>query len=307
MSDEKLETNPFAALEDKPDPKVPTATLQIYKFIDEYLKRGSDTHVNRASAATMCFKRRWYQKNGAPAEPLTPRKMVNFLLGNLSEHVMQYFISQACVGEGRLYSEVDFGKETGQVFFQGKPITIYEQEDLVAEIGGIQVTAHVDGWGKRNSDGKWELIECKSAANYGFDDFKDTGPKDYLKQANVCMQTNRAIELGVREVRYFYLKKETGHLWDRLFTFDSSLAEDVASEYQLANADEEPKAPHVLVAEMSGAGKNRKPTGRRVAGFPCTYCPYLEQCQGKYDVEWKAGSFGANKPVYVFNQEEEKV
>lgn len=298
---EVLAKNPFAALEDRADPEIPTATLQIYQFIDEYFERKDDTNVNRASSATMCFKRRWLQKNGAKGQPLTPRKQVNFLLGALSESAMLYFITKGCVGPGKLYSEVDFGEEIGSINFNGKEIKVYKQEDLVASIEGIMVTAHADGWGKRNSDGQWELIECKSAADYGFKDFQTTGPKDYLKQSTTVMMTSKAVSLGVKSVRFFYLRKQTGHMWDRLYQFDNELLEEVKSELRVVNGTEEPKTPFLLIEEKIRG----KPTGKKIANFPCTYCPYIERCQGKYELEWKTDQFGHMRPNYVFRKKEE--
>lgn len=292
---EQLEENIFAKWEDKAEPTVPTATLQIYKFIETYLARPNDTHVNRASSATMCYKRRWFTRKGYPATPLTPRKRVNFLLGDLSEKTMQFFIKHACVGPGLLYSEVDFGREIGHFTIQNKKISVYEQDDLIAQIGDIQVTAHVDGWGRRNSDGCWELIECKSAADYGFDSFKEEGPGDYLKQAMVNLQTDRANLLQAKSVRFFYLKKNTGHLWDRHYPFDPELAKEVAEEFKIANGEALPKTPHPLKTETFRS----KPTGRVIAQFPCTYCPYLEECQGPHEVDFKGQS-----PKYVFKQKE---
>lgn len=293
MSD--LVKNPFG---DHTDPEVPTATLQIYRFIDEYLGRKEhSTDVNRASAATMCFKRRWFQRKGFEGESLTPRKLVNFTLGDLSEHTVKYFIEQGCVGPGKLYSEVDFGKVVGEFTIQnGKVIKLYAQEDLTAQIGPFTVTAHVDGWGKRNSDGKWELIEVKSAADYGFEDFKTSGPGDYLKQAHVCMQTGKAKELGVREVRYYYLKKNTGHLYDRLFPFDESLAQDVEQEFIASNQEQEPKAPHVPTNETFRG----KPTGRKILPWQCNYCSYTTQCHTDAQLEFKNG-----KPIYVIQPKKE--
>ena len=290
MSDE---VNPWAKWEDKAEPTVPTATLQIYKFIEEYLARAPDTHVNRASSATMCFKRRWYQKNGYEATPLTPRKIVNFTLGDLTEKVVLYFIIKGCVGPGKLYSVVDFGMPIGSIFIQDKRINIYDQEDLTAQLGDIEVTAHVDGWGKRNSDGKWELIEVKSAADYGFDKFKENGPDDYLKQAMVNLQTNKAKELGADSVRFFYLKKNTGHLWDRSFPFDPELFKDVIEEFKIANGSEEPKRPYLPVTEAFRG----KPTGRKKLYWACHYCPFTQTCWPEAELEFKN-----NSPLWILKE-----
>jgi len=295
-----LETNPWAAIEDKPDPLIPTATLQIYQHIDATLTRPKDTHINRASSASLCYKRRWFQGKGVVGTPLTPRKQVNFLLGDLSERTTLHFIKEGCVGPGKLYSEVDFGEKTGEIHFQGKTLSIYKQQDLVAQIGPLTVTAHADGWGKRNSDGEWELIEVKSYSNYGFDDFKTKGAKDYLKQSTVNLQTTKAKELGAKSVRFFGLRKETGHLWDRRFEFDPALAFIVEAEYLAALADEEPKTPYQPVAETF----RKKPTGRMILPFPCNgYCPYTEKCFSNFTIDWKAGQFGQKTPVYVVTQE----
>lgn len=294
-----LVPNPFAAFEDKADPTVPTATLQIYQFIDDYLKRESDTYVTRASAATQCPKRRQLQRQGAPAEKLTPRKVVNFLLGDLAEKSMLYFLLQGCVGPGKLYSEVDFGEEFGSFNFNEKVIRLYKQKEMILNVpDGPRVTCHPDGLGKRNSDGKWELIEVKSAANWGFNSFKgEEGAGDYLRQAHATMQSEEAKALGIDSVRFFYVRKETGHIWDRLHQFDIRIAQQVLQEYRQVESDEEIPAPHGLIDETF----RKKPTGRKVAGFPCTYCPYLEKCQGKHTVEWKNDQFGHGKPVYVFD------
>lgn len=281
-------------LDERYDPSVPTATREIYSFIDEYLGRSESTNVNRASAAPMCYKRRWYQKNGYSGEALTPRKIVNFTLGDLTEHTVKFFILKGCTGPGKLYSEVNFGREIGSFTIQnGKEIALYAQETLSAAIGDITVTAHTDGWGKRSSDGKWELIEVKSAADYGYEEFKENGPGDYIKQATVCLLTDKAKELGATEVRYFYLKKNTGHLWDRLHKFDEQVAKDVVEEYKLANQEVEPLAPYRPVAELFRG----KPTGKRVLPWQCAYCPYTTTCHKNAVLEINNG-----KPKYYINE-----
>ncbi len=293
---DSLIKNRWAKWEEKQDETVPTATNQIYEFIDDYLKRGHGT-ANRASSATMCVKRRWYQNQGIEGTPLTPRKIVNFFLGDLTERTLVFFIKEALVGPGKLYSQVDFGEPAGDIEFQGKPITAYKQKTLMTKIGHLNIPGHADGFGKRNSDGKWELIEIKSAADYGFDEFKETGPGDYLKQSHILMMSDYAIDLGVNDVRFFYLKKNTGNLWDRLFPFDIEIANKAGAEFILADGDVEPDKPFQLAEETY----YKKPTGRTVAKFPCSYCNYLERCQGPYEKEFKSG-----KPVFVFKKESQK-
>lgn len=290
----ELVTNPFAAFDNQADPLVPTATNMIYSQIYSELSRKRDTHVNRASAASLCYKRRWFQRNGYEGEILAPRAIINFMLGDLSEYCVRHFISKGCVGDSKLYSEVDFGEQVGAFPVQGgKEIVIYSQPDLVADIAGITVTAHVDGFGKRNSDGKWELIEIKSSSDYGFEEFKSDGPGSYLKQAMVNLQTNRALELGADGVRFFYIRKMTGTLWDRFFPFDKELAAEVAEEFKLANQEALPKSPFVPVPEKFRS----KPTGRKILPWQCGYCPHKKECYPNITTEFKNG-----KPIHVIEE-----
>lgn len=297
----ELVENTYAALEDKADTAIPTATLQIYDFINEYLARPKDTHINRASAASGCYKKRWYQGRGTPAKPMAPRAHINFFLGDLTERTLAYFVRKALVGPGRLYSEVVFGEVLGSIQFQGRDIEIYRQFDLLTNVGGIPVTGHADGFGKRNSDGKWELLEFKSAANWGFNDFKAVGPKEYLKQSHVLVRSDKGMALGIEGTRFFFLRKETGHLWDQYHSFSEEIWEETKGDYRASNQEAEPKAPFSPEPELY----RKKPTGRFIAQYPCNYCPYLEACHGKFEVDWKADQYGHQRPVYVFKKGEE--
>lgn len=295
---EELVNNPFAQIEDRQEERIPTATLAIYEHIGQYLARSeSETNVNRASAATMCVRRRWYQGKGYKGTPLTPRKIVNFMLGDLSERVLLFFIKQALVGPGKLYSEVNFGDVIGSFMFQGKPLDLYSQKTMKWKLGSIEITGHADGFGKRNSDGKWELIEIKSAADYGFDSFIENGPGDYLKQAHALMMMEESQALDIRQVRFFYLRKNTGNLYDRIFDFDTTLANEVMREFQAANREKMPEAPYALVPETH----YKKPTGRMTCVWQCAYCPFTQICQGEFTKEFKNG-----KPKYIFPQKEQQ-
>jgi len=287
--------NPFTD-DDKYDPYVPTATLEIYEHINSDMSRKDSDHVNRASAATMCVKRRWYQRKGTVGKPLTPRKIVNFLLGDLTEKVLAHFIHQANVGPGKMYSEVDFGKVTGTFEFNDYTFNLYKQDTVHTKIGDIDVTGHADGYGKRNSDGKWELIEIKSAANYGFKLFKELGPEDYLKQAHVLMASDKCKELGITEVRFFYLRKETGNLYDRLHAWDEAMWEGVKEDYRTSAGDDEPPAPYGKEPILF----RKKPTGEWGVNWRCSYCPYMDTCQGPSEIKWKKDQFGTQKPVHIF-------
>lgn len=294
--EENLIHNPFAQFEDKADVAIPTATLQIYEAISRELGEKDERNVNRASAANLCVKRRWYQRTGRKGSPLTPRKVVNFLLGDLSERTLLFFIKKGCVGAGKLYSRVHFGSVLGTISFQSRSLEIYQQKTLSSRIGDLEITGHADGFGKRNSDGQWELIEIKSAADYGFDSFKKNGPDSYLKQSHALMMMDQCVQKSVRHVRFFYLRKSTGHVWDRVYEFDEKIALQVRKEFIEASQETMPEDPYGFTEETYRG----KPTGRKTVPWMCQYCPYLKECKGEYTLEWKNDQFGQMKPTYIW-------
>lgn len=300
---EQLEQNPFIDLEDKLNPEIPTVTREIYEQIALELGRKESGTAIRASAASMCPKRRWYQNHGYEGKPLTPRKIVNFLLGDLSEYVIQYFIGKACVGPGKFYSEVSFGEEIGELVVQHKPIKMYKQKEVITRFGDLEIPGHADGWGKRNSDGKWELIECKSASDYGFKSFIEDGPKDYLKQCHTLMHSDEGKRLDVKETRFFYIRKMTGNIYDKVVQFDSEILNQTRDEFFTSIQDEEPEDPFNLEPEMIGRGKNKLPTGNMKAVFPCSYCSFLEECKGEFVTEFRKSQGGTMAPTYIFKGE----
>lgn len=104
--------------------------------------------------------------------------------------------------------------------------------------------------------------------------------------------TGKAKELGATEVRFFFLKKQTGNLWDRLYPVEESMKAEVIEDYRKANADAEPETPYSPIEETFRS----KPTGRRVLPWQCHYCPYTAACQTNATMEWKN-----NKPLWVVN------
>lgn len=281
------------SFEDKIDAEIPTATNLIYQNIAENAKRGESKDINRASSMPTCAKARWYKKQGNETEPMSPRTQLNFMMGHIAETVVLHLIKTALVGPDKLYSEIDFGEEVDTFLYQDMNVSVYKQRTLIAAIAGFYVTAHLDGMGKRNSDGRWEIIEVKSAADYGFDLFVTNGPTDYLPQSHACMRTDLAIERGVNETRYFYVKKSTGHLWDRLITFDQKIFDEVGENLKIANGEAEPKRPFVAIEEKFRS----KPTGRKILFWRCSYCAFTQKCWPEAKMEFKSG-----KPIWVVEE-----
>jgi hypothetical protein len=285
--------------EKPPETNETQACVEIHQWVNEELGRKEVGHANRASSAPQCVRKRWFQNQGIEGEPMQPRSLIVFATGDVVEHVYKYFIAKACVGPGKLYSEVDFGKKNGTFTIQHREFDVYEQETLTIRFGnGPEISGHADGWGKRNSDGEWELIEIKSSSSYGFDDFV-AGDTDYVPQLHALMMSNKAKELGVKQARLFYMNKNTSAIFDRLYDYDVAIANQVWREYVVSNGPNEPSIP-----DQEGIGAepvqvyNRKTksydsTGSHKLGWKCSYCSYNKKCFPNARLEFKGG-----KPIY---------
>jgi hypothetical protein len=296
----RLLKNPFIDLDYEAEDFVSEEVLEIYRWIDKNLvDRDDESNILRASAASLCVLRRWLQGRGIQGNRTAPRSIVNFMLGELFEYAIKYLIIRANVGPGKLYSEVRFGEPLGVLPLQKKIFEFHEQIEVKTKIGPLLITGHLDGMGKRNLDGKWEFIEAKSASDYGFDKFKSSGPDDYLKQSHVLMMSDEAGKWGVSETRYFYGRKQKGHLHGRLIKFDENIAELVRRDYVQSVGPEKPKPPHSLTREIDSSGF---PTGRLVAlVVPCSYCPYLntEHCHNGLKKYLRRDGWGNRKPLFA--------
>lgn len=300
--------NPWAGIEEPTEEKFPELTIQIYDWIGNAFGRKKDDNIFRASNGEKCPRQLWYQKNGYDALAASPRMYVNFILGDLTEHVVKFAIKHGCVGPrgSKRYSEVIFGEKIGAFPIQnGYLIDIFDQKSVRTQVGDKEVIGHCDGYGRRNIDGKWELIEVKSTSNFGFGAFKKDGKCDYRGQVHVYMRSDEAKALGgIDETNFIYLRKETGTLWDRVYSFDEGIWRDVVRRFQVADKKEPPERPYELIEET----KYKKPTGRLVAPWQCAYCPYIYHCQGN-DIhkDFAVGQHGSHKPIfYKWKKDEEK-
>lgn len=283
----------WRAISGRPESE-PVASQQIHDWVKAELRKREGGTANRASSAYQCVRRRWFQNQGLPGEPLNPRSILVFATGDVIEHVLKYMIEKGCVGPNKLYSEVDFGKKTGETFtIQDREFETYAQEQVVTKIGDLDIPGHPDGWGKRNSDGRWELIEIKSSAVRGYDAFVK-GKCDYLEQTTTLMMSDRALSLGVTDSRFFYMNKNTQALYDRLYQFDETMAKRVEREYWIAAGRFMPAIP----VDADVGPRIDRATGKQKLGWKCGYCPYTSKC-------WPAAklAFQAGKPVYYLKKE----
>jgi hypothetical protein len=296
----RLIKNPFIDLDYEAEDFISEEVLEIYRWIDRSLvDRDDESNVLRASAASLCVLRRWLQGRGIKGNRTAPRSILNFMLGELFEHAIKHLIKYGNVGPGKLYSEVNFGKVIGTFPLQKREFELHEQIEVITKIGPLTIPGHLDGMGKRNIDGKWEFIEAKSSSDYGFEKFKKKGPDDYLRQSHTLMMSEEAAKWGVSETRYFYGRKQKGHLHGRLIRFDDNVADLVRREFLQSVSGEKPRPPHSLAREIDSGGF---PTGRVVAlVVPCSYCPYLntEHCHNGLTKYLRRDFRGNRKPLYA--------
>lgn len=261
-------------------------------------KAPKDIYVDRASSATRCVRERWLKRRGVEGEPLQPRMALVFKYGHLVEPYYKMLVEKYCVGPGKLYSEVDFGKRTRFIEIDGDKIWEYEQETVITKIGELSITGHCDGWGRRNSDGEWEIMDFKSAANIGYDKFVAGEIPDYERQLTTLLLSEKNEERKAKSFRLWYWRKETEHLFDRPFTIELEVIKKVKREFIIAAGEAEPAPPYELTKELvyNRSTKSYDETGRLIIpNYPCGYCAFKAHCFSDVSREFKSG-----KPVWVY-------
>lgn len=264
--------------------------LDMNDAIHEYMSiRPPDTEINRASAATKCVRARWYKKNGYKPEPLLERSYLVFAFGDMSERLITTLLMK-CIGPDKFYKSIMLGERKAEFFLQNGtlPIHNYNQFEVVTEIGDLKIKGHPEGFAQLHDD-TWELLEIKSAATMSYERMVREGPGDYIKQAHTLMMSDKAQELGVKSVRFFYIDKNTQHFETQLHHFDYRIWDQVEKEYKQSNSKTTPERPYEPVPETY----YKKPTGKLKLPWQCSYCEFNKHCYPQAKLEIVKG-----KPVY---------
>lgn len=273
---------------------------QIEEGLREFIaKQPLDTYVNRSSSASRCVRERWLKRIGTIGEPTQPRMFLVWKYGHMAEDFYKQLVKMFCVGPEKLYSEVDFGTPIRSFMVDSIEVLQYEQPTVYTKITDkLTVTGHVDGWGKRNADDKWEVMDFKTASNYGYDKFVAGEIPEYIYQMASLLLSDKAKELGAESSRLWYWRKETEHLHDKPFPFLKNDIEKVRREFIVAASEPEPAPPYELEQEKTynRSTKQYDPTGRMIIpNYPCGYCAYKAHCYSEVQLEFKSG-----KPVWVY-------
>ena len=264
---------------------------QINDGLKTFIKENrKDGNANRASAASRCVRSNWYRNNKYKEEELSPRAILVFAFGDLTEMLADWLISFAH-GPDKYYRKLLFGEgKRGSAVIQNGALELVQwtQLEWTTWIDGLAIPGHPDGIGQRE-DGTWELIEVKSSATRGFMRAQMSGVGDYIHQAYTLMASEEAKQLGIREVNFFYLNKDT-QAWDVFpYVWDETTWEKVQNNFRLANQKEIPDKPYQPEAETF----RKKPTGKMKLPWNCGYCGYNKECWPEAKLEFKSG-----KPTY---------
>jgi hypothetical protein len=256
----------------------------------------------RLSNAGTCARRMGYQfanykarllENPEPyeAEILQPRSLLVFQLGDIVEMAVKDWIARSGAAERFL------------------PLSAIHKDRISVQISGVEIDGHPDGLYQEVS-GLLTVPDLKSINPIGFNRVSEEGP-DY---GNVCQTSGYAKALDVPSARLLYYNKATSHLDEWIFDYSPALWEEIESRFAgvihstadaLPAREYEPEAETEWVKGKSGLGGERlkvvdikkngywRETGRKILGYPCSYCPFKEPCFGaKMEMD-------GNAPVWV--------
>jgi hypothetical protein len=281
-------------------------------------------NVFRASSAGYCERRLGYDKLGIPGDPITPRRAAVFHHGNILDRALKTDMAQA-LGDKFL----DLGKlprnycEIEGVDIGFEPDGAFQTDD--GQIGIIEIKTMAEFGFNRALKGEIERSYlCQSwVYSYGTS-FNPIVFVCYKKNTSHFCEVifdRRATETVVTQ-RFggdpVELEANGPLLIAEIRTpFDPSVEEEVRGKFsRLAKVEKEKDLSFgVKVYEnetVSVQGKEKAApliaqygepvksgswykfeTGRKIAGFPCSYCPHIRRCLGAR-LEFKD-----NKPVWV--------
>jgi hypothetical protein len=230
-----------------------------------------------------------------PYEPLEPRVLVNFTLGNLTELTLVDWLL----------------KKAPDRFL---PLSDSRKNMVSIDLGaGYVATGHLDGlW--QEEDGSLSAVDFKSINSYGFERTEDQGPAfDNIAQVN-----SYCYALSLKTWRLFYLRKETGHVCEWFGEFSQELLDITISklskavhssvlslpdrEFSAKNEKEWVRGMKRLIgsgADVGGPDPDGKiivskkktgywrETGRKILEYPCSYCPFKPHCWPGVEMEMK--------------------
>lgn len=295
--------NPFFEIDTNSEETVTPVTLAIYQGVMDDQNATRSTHINRPSSSGKCARALWYAKNQYDATPIAGRAHLSFMAGHISEDTMKHFVKKYCVGEGKPFKSVMFGEPIRSYFVGTEEVWQYKQIETKTILpSGLVLPGAIDGLVQYHDD-SWAVMDCKSASDYGFAEVKKTNdPGDYKFQAHCYMLSDVGLKYNVTKFLFLYMRKTTGHLHDFTISLDPTVINEIDRRFLKANSENIPDREYEPTVETY----YKKPTGRKIMGWVCSYCGYANHCWSNAKRDFKKDQFGNYKPVLVIEDDKGK-
>jgi len=173
---------------------------KIFKYYEKIsLERSLDSVIHRASLANKCIRYLGFKKLGVMGK-INARAYMMFKLGDMIELIVKDDIMLAL----KQCSDIE---------------VLTENEEVSIDLGdGIVLSGHIDGFIYVKDQGKYGILEIKSASNYLFDEaLEGRVDEDYIVQASLY-----ALALKVDFVCFIFYRKETSHYLEVIYSKDIS-------------------------------------------------------------------------------------
>jgi hypothetical protein len=296
--------NPFFDIDTNSEEFVTQITEAIYRGVMDDQNATRSNAINRPSSSGKCARALWYAKNNYTATPIAGRAHLSFMAGHISEDTMKHFVKKYCVGEGKPFKSVEFGEVVRSFWVGGEEVFQYKQITTNTVLpSGRELPGAIDGLVQYHS-GSWAIMDCKSTSDYGFAKVKkENDPEDYKYQAHCYMESDIGKKYDVKKFLFLYMRKTTGHLHDFTIDLDPELIKEIDGRFMLANGEITP--PREYEPEIETHYK--KPTGRKILPWQCSYCAYNAHCWSGSTKDFKKDQFGNYKPVLVVEDKKEEI
>jgi hypothetical protein len=296
--------NPFFDIDTDSEEFITPLTNAIYQGVMDDQNSTRSEAINRPSSSGSCVRQLWYKKNGYEAQKLAGRAYINFMAGALGEFTMIHFLKKYCVGEGKPFKQMICGEPTTTFYASGEMIQQYKQIETKTTLPSGRVLPGSIDFMVQYHDGTWAIGDCKTASEFGFKRVKQTNdPESYKYQAHCYMMSDLGLKHDVKKFIFVYMRKTTGHLYDFTIDFDQAVVKEIDDKFTLANGPNIPDRPY----EPEEETYYKKPTGRWVLPWQCSYCGFAKHCWPTAKKDFKKDQFGNYKPALVIEDKKEEI
>lgn len=207
---------------------------------EEKEKRKSQSSPLRMSASGKCARQIGYQLYGFESEPLPPRSIMVFRLGDTIEAELKALLVKYLPP----HIEVEL-----------------LNEEISVDIDGVKILGHTDGIIKQPIQA---VLEMKSINTMRYKSLSREGiPFDYQMQATAYMKA-----LGLKKTLFMFYNKDTSHVMEIEMSFDESFWQQIVKRFQSVIHSTKENLPP----------REYHPDGLGKLTWHCSYCSYNKHC-----------------------------